>query len=108
MLTWALLLDCAFIENTQPAGILNYVEKYKGTAGNAPSGLYCYNFCLNTNPFVFQPNGALNVSKFTNVQFSISTIQPSLNPEAQYNTICANEGGEIIGTQNPFLGTSSS
>ena len=104
MLSWGLLLDGAFRETSQPAGVLNYIEKYKGTPGYAAPGLYCYNFCLNTNPFIFQPSGALNVSKFTNVQFEVATIQPPLNPESQFSTICANDGPEVIGTQMPNSG----
>ena len=64
-----ILLYGQYRENILPEGVFNYVEKYVRTAGNAPQGLYCYNFCLNTNPFETQPSGAMNMSRFTNVQF---------------------------------------
>ena len=92
-----ILLDGQYRENILPAGVYNYVEKYTRTAGNAPEGLYCYNFCLNTSPYEMQPSGAMNMNKFNNVQFEFSTITPPLDPYAQVLTICDPQTGEIIG-----------
>jgi len=100
MLQWALLLDGKYRENELDAGILEYVEKYVRTSGNAPDGLYCYNFSLHTNPFDFQPSGGMNLSKFNNIQFEVVTIQPPLDPSAQVLTICDASGG-IIGVNKP-------
>jgi len=100
MLQWALILDGKYRENELDAGILEYVEKYVRTSGNAPDGLYCYNFCLHTNPFDFQPSGGMNVSKFNDIQFEVVTIQPPLDPSAQVLTICDASGG-IIGVNKP-------
>jgi hypothetical protein len=96
---WALLLDGKYRENQFDAGVFNYVEKYARSAGNSPDGLYCYNFNLNTNPFDFQPSGAINLSKFKNIEFEFSTYQPPLDPSAQVYTIC--NQGEIIGINKP-------
>jgi hypothetical protein len=104
LLTWSLLLDGAYRETEQPSGVVDYIEKYKGTSGFAHPGLYCYNFCLHTNPFDFQPSGAMNMSKFSTIQYEVSTIQPPLNADAQFSSICGNEGGEVIGTQMPISG----
>jgi hypothetical protein len=90
-----ILLDGQYRENILPAGVYNYVEKYTRTAGNAPEGLYCYNFCLNTNDM--QPSGAMNMNKFKNIQFEFTTITPPLDPYAQVLTICDPQTGEIIG-----------
>lgn len=90
-----ILLDGQYRENILPAGVYNYVEKYTRTAGNAPEGLYCYNFCLNTNEM--QPSGAMNMNKFNNIQFEFTTITPPLDPYAQVLTICDPQTGEIIG-----------
>ena len=76
MLSWKLLCDGILRETEQPVGVLDLVEKYMRTAGNGKQGLYCYNFCLNTDPFLTQPNGAINLSKFTNIEFEFSTILP--------------------------------
>ena len=88
MSSWGLLVDGKYRENVQPSGVVNYVEKYVRTSGNAPDGLFSYNFCLNTSPFDFQPSGAMNMSKFTNITFEVETMYPILDEEAQVKTIC--------------------
>jgi len=92
-----ILLDGQYRENILPAGVFNYVEKYTRTAGDAPSGLFCYNFCLNTSPYDSQPSGSMNMNRFTNIQFEFSTITPPLDPLAQVLTICDPDTGEIVG-----------
>ena len=96
-----ILLDGQYRENIQPAGVYNYVEKYVRTAGSAPSGLYCYNFCVNNSPFDLQPSGAINMNRFNNVELEFTTIVPALDPLAQVLTICDPETGEIIGINKP-------
>ena len=96
-----ILLDGQYRENIQPSGVYNYVEKYVRTSGNAPSGLYCYNFCLNNGPFDLQPSGAINMNRFNNVEMEFTTIVPALDPLAQVLTICDPESGEIIGINKP-------
>ena len=92
-----ILLDGQYRENILPAGVFNYVEKYTRTAGDLPSGLFCYNFCLNTSPYDLQPSGCLNMNRFTNIQFEFSTITPPLDPLAQSLVICDPDTGEIVG-----------
>ena len=104
MNTWALILDGKYRENQLDRGVLDYVEKYVRTSGAAPSGLYCYNFALNSDPFDFQPSGALNMSKFSTVQFEVTTIQPILDPSAQFTTINSPITKEIVGVQVPRAG----
>jgi hypothetical protein len=101
MQTWALLLDGKYRENEFDAGVFNYVEKYARSAGSSPDGLYCYNFNLNTDPFDFQPSGAINLSKFKNIQFEFTTYQPPLDPSAQVFTICNQLTGDVIGINKP-------
>jgi len=101
MLTWGLLFDGKVRENTFDAGVLNYVEKYVRTAGNAPTGLYCYNFCLTTDPFQYQPSGAVNLSKFNNIEFEYTTFLPAMDASAQTFTICDSEG-DVIGINKPI------
>ena len=96
-----ILLDGQYRENILPAGVFNFVEKYVRTAGFAPPGLYCYNFCLNTDPFTIQPSGAMNMSRFTNIQFEFTTITPPADPYAQVLTICDPNTGDIIGINKP-------
>ena len=96
-----ILLDGQYRENMLPAGVFNFIEKYVRTAGNAPQGLYCYNFCLDTNPRVAQPSGAMNMSRFSNVQFEFTTISPPVDPYAQVLTICDPVTGDIVGINKP-------
>lgn len=101
LLTMGILLDGSYRENLQPAGIFNYIEKYTRTSGNAPDGLYCYNFCLHTSPYDLQPSGAINMSRFNQIELEFTTIVPPLDPLAQSFTICDPETGNIVGINKP-------
>ena len=96
-----ILLDGQYRENILPYGVYEYVEKYIRTGGFAPNGLYCYNFCLNTSPFNLQPSGAINMNRFTNIEFEFTTISPPLDPLAQVLTICDPNTGDIVGINKP-------
>ena len=100
LLNLGILLDGKYRENTMDAGIYNYVEKYVRTSGNAPDGLYCYNFALHTDPFDFQPSGAMNLSRFNDIQFEFSTYVPPLDPSASFYNIC-DPSGTIVGVNKP-------
>jgi len=101
MMDCGILLDGKYRENTLHADVYDYIEKYSRTNGNGKEGLYCYNFCLNTNPFDIQPNGAMNMSKFNKIELEINTFVPPLDPSAQTFTICDPDTGEIIGVNKP-------
>jgi hypothetical protein len=94
-------LDGQYREDLQPAGVYNYIEKYTRTSGNAPDGLYCYNFCINTCPFDLQPSGAINMSRFNKIELEFTTTIPPVNNLAQSLAICNPETGEIIGINKP-------
>jgi hypothetical protein len=96
-----ILLDGQYRENMLPSGVYNFIEKYVRTSGNAPPGLYCYNFCLDTNQMNTQPSGAMNMSRFSNIQFEFTTISPPVDPYAQVLTICDPNTGDIIGINKP-------
>ena len=96
-----ILLDGKYRENILDAGIYNYVEKYVRTSGNAPDGLYNYSFAIHNDPFDFQPSGAMNMSKFRDIQLEFTTYSPPLDTEAQTYTICDPSNGEIIGINKP-------
>jgi hypothetical protein len=101
LLNLGILLDGQYRENLQPAGVYNYIEKYIRTDGNAPEGLFCYNFSLHTSPFILQPSGAINMNRFTQVQLEFNTTVPTLDPLAQVLTICDPTTGNIIGINKP-------
>jgi hypothetical protein len=93
----ALLFDGKYRENEMDAGIFSYIDKYTRTRGYASNGLYCYNFCLNTSPYTYQPSGAINLSKFNAIEMEFSTITPPVSDQSLYTETCDPETGLVIG-----------
>jgi hypothetical protein len=95
--TAAILLDGEYRENTLTRGVFDFVEKYTRTQGYAKQGIYCYNFCLNTDPFEYQPSGAIDMSKFKRIEMEITTGAPTIDlVNSMFDVIC-NENGDPIG-----------
>ena len=94
--TMGVVLDGKYRENTLPRGVFDYVEKYTRTNGFAKEGLYCYNFCLDTNPKVYQPSGAINLGKFQNVELEVNTFIPKIDTESSNFDIVCDENGMAI------------
>ena len=99
--TMAILLSGDYRENTLPSGIYDYIEKYTRTQGFAKPGLYCYNFCLNTDPLEYQPSGAINLSRFKNVEFEITTYLPPIDNVGANVDITCLDGAPISVTTKP-------
>lgn len=98
--TLGILLNGDYRENLMTRGVYDYIEKYTRTAGAATEGLYCYNYCLNTSPFEYQPSGAINLSKFKTIELEINTYSPSIDTDSsRYDIICDAETGEAIGVR---------
>jgi len=96
MQTFAIVLDGKYRENTLTSEIFNYIEKYTRTNAFAQEGLYCYNFCLDTSPYTYQPSGAINLGKFKNVDIEITTYVPPINSSgATFQVICDGNGAPI-------------
>jgi len=95
-----ILCDGKYRENLLDAGVYNYMEKYHAIGGKGAEGLYCYNFALKTSPFILQPSGAMNMSKFKDIEFEFTTFIPPRDPNAQALTICGLDG-EIIAVNKP-------
>ena len=91
-----IVLDGKYRENTLPRGVFDYIEKYCRTHGFAKEGLYCYQFCLDTNPKTYQPSGAINLGKFKNIEMEFVTFVPQVDAKnSEYEIIC-NEDGDPI------------
>ena len=102
MVTMGINLNGAYRENVLPAEVYNFIEQYARSNGSGNRGLYCYNFCLNTSPFEYQPSGAMNLSRFKDINLEVTTIVPviSLN-NANYQIICDLSGNPIgVNKQN--------
>ena len=98
LLQLGILLDGKYRENVMDYGVYEYLEKYRSSnTGASKNGLYTYSFAINNDPFDFQPSGAMNMSKFKNIELEFTTWQPELDPSAQFYTICDPSGGGIIG-----------
>lgn len=78
---FAIVMGGVYRENSMDQGIYNYIEKYVRTVGNAKDGLYCYNYCLNSEKKHIQPSGAMNVNKFGSIDLEFNTVEPPINPE---------------------------
>ena len=94
--TMGILLNGDYRENVFLRGIYDYIEKYTRTQGSAKDGIYCYNFCLNTNPLEYQPSGAINLSKFKNVELEVTTFTPQFNLN-ESNDLIYDSTGAMIG-----------
>ena len=91
-----LVMGGVYRENVLDSGIYNYVEKYMRTTGNAKDGLYCYNFCLNSNKRLYQPSGAMNVNRFAQISLEFNTVEPPFNPEgALVEYVCDTDSNPI-------------
>jgi hypothetical protein len=100
--TFGIVIDGDYREYTFPKGLYDFVEKYTRTQGSAKDGLYCYNFCLNTSPFEYQPSGALNMGRFKNVEFEFTTYLPPISPTgADVQVICDDSGNPISISNQP-------
>jgi hypothetical protein len=102
--TLGIVLNGDYRENLLTREIYDYVEKYTRTQGFAKEGLYCYNFCLNTSPFEYQPSGAINMSKFKTIELELTTYTPTLlasdiNTNIEAGFIC-DVNGNIVGVRN--------
>lgn len=92
---FAILLDGNYRENLFDKDVFNYIEKYSRTNCSTDNGLFCYNFCLNNDPYSSQPTGGINLSKFKNIELEFNTEVPTLDPSANFYTICDEEGNPI-------------
>lgn len=99
--TFGILFSGDYREVEMPQGVYNYVEKYTQTQGFAPPGLYCYNFCLNTSPFEYQPSGAVNAGRFKNIEFEFTTYLPPIDTDGATVNIECDNGAAINISQKP-------
>jgi len=96
MESMGIVLDGKYRENTLPRGVFDYIEKYSRTNGFAKEGLYCYQFCLDTNPRSYQPSGAINLGKFKNIELEFVTFIPQIDARnSNYEVICNGDGEPV-------------
>ena len=101
LLSLGVLFEGDYRENIMPRGIYDYIEKYTRTAGSAKEGLYCYNFCLSTSPYDYQPSGAINLSKFKNIELEFTTYLPSTTSVIKETVLCGDNGLPLAVSTKP-------
>ena len=99
--TMGILFNGEYRENLMPREVYEYVEKYTRTKGSAANGIFCYNFCLNSDFTEYQPTGAINLSKFKTVELEINTYVPLFDLQNYDYKITCNLDGEVIATSAP-------
>lgn len=92
---FSILFDGKYREVNMEAGIYSYLEPYRASRLSNDIGIYCYNFGINTTDN-HQPSGAVNLSRFKKIEFEVTTIEPPVDPSAEFFTVC-DEAGQIIG-----------
>tara|TARA_Y100001970_G_scaffold291628_1_gene429502 strand:- start:569 stop:2245 length:1677 start_codon:yes stop_codon:yes gene_type:complete len=97
----AIYLDGNERESNHPSGIYEKLEKFMYSDGAPSRGLYCYNFCLKTSPFIINPTGAINMSMVDKVEFEYTASIPPTDPMAQSMLICDPDTSEIVGVNKP-------
>jgi hypothetical protein len=97
MNSMSILFDGKYRENELDSGIYNYIEKYNNSKGDSDDGLYTYNYCLHTSSSDLQPSGAINLSKFKNIEIEFNTIIPPFDPTSEFIVVC-DQNGTPVGT----------
>jgi hypothetical protein len=96
MVSMGINFNGVYRENVLPAGVFEFIEQYARSNGSGKRGLYCYSFGLNTSPFEYQPSGAMNLSRFKDINLEITTITPVTSSQnANYSVICDTDGNPI-------------
>ena len=78
-------------------GVYNYIEKYRCSNGHNDKGLYTYNFCINTDPKIYQPSGSINMNKFKNIELEMTLLSPNVDDDRKQSLVICDENGDIIG-----------
>jgi len=97
MIDLGITMDGVYREAVSDSGVYQFMEKYMRTTGDAKDGLYCYNFCLNSNRREYQPSGAMNVNKFKKVFFEFNTIDTPLDASGSRVEYICDLSGNAIG-----------
>ena len=95
-----ILFNGQYREQDLENGVYNYVEKYAHSKGYAPEGWYCYNFCLDTDPYNYQPSGAVNNNLFRTIEWEITTHVPPVNSKLSMFQVICDAQGNPIGVNN--------
>jgi hypothetical protein len=100
LVQFGITFDGTVREELRTGNIFSQDQQYLTSEGygyTSLPGMYQYNFCLDTSPFNLQPSGAINLSKFSKIEFEFTTITPPLDPTSSFLIICDPELNLQIG-----------
>ena len=97
LLEWGLYFNNSIREITLEKELVSYIDIYSRSQGSGLENVFYYNFCLNTDPLIYQPSGAINMSKIKNIYMSYKLIDPLLK------TSIKNTSNYISSIKDPFL-----
>lgn len=102
----SIIIDGKYRENPLDSGVFSYLEPYRTSHTSNDICLYNYNFCLDTSDYI-QPTGAINLSRFKNINFDLVLMEPEIDPSYVFFTLCDDDGGVIGVTKdgNKYLYT---
>ncbi len=100
-------IDGKYRENIFDAGVFKYISTFSQSPGNLTylPHIYNYNFCLDTASYKSlccpsQPNGAINLSSFKDIEIETTTIIPPIHDEPMTRVECGPSGEIISITKN--------
>ena len=97
LLEWGLYFNNSIREITLEKELVSYIDIYSRSQGCGLDNVFYYNFCLNSDPLIYQPSGATNMSKINNIYMSYKLIDPLLK------TSIKNASNYISNIKDPFL-----
>jgi hypothetical protein len=82
LVDWGLFFNSTVREFELDNGIVSWIDVYSRSEGAGLEGVYYYNFCLNSSPFLYQPSGAVNLSAFTTInwKFKLKSSAVKIEP----------------------------
>ena len=97
LLEWGLYFNNSIREVILEKEVIAYIDPYSRSQGSGLSNVFYYNFCLNSDPLIYQPSGAINISKINNVYMAYKLIEPVLKISIK------NSDNYISSISDPFL-----
>jgi hypothetical protein len=97
LLEWGLYFNNSIREITLEKELVSYIDIYSRSQGSGLDNVFYYNFCLNSDPLIYQPSGAINMSKINNIYMSYKLIDPVLKSSIK------NASNYISNINDPFL-----
>ena len=97
LVEWGLYFNNSIREIVLEKELVSYIDIYSRSQGSGLDNVFYYNFCLNSDPLIYQPSGAINMSKINKIYMSYKLIDPLLKISIKNTT------NYISNINDPFL-----